>query len=247
MSPTKKVDQEQDILKINRTQQYKTVEELFAHSQASSVYYTLLILSGFIVACGLLLNNSPIVIGGMLVTPVLTPLLLIALALAVGEPRSIKPSAILIGKSAILIVGIAIVMALLFGSPRDGLSFVFDDSLKGGVLYFIVAVVSGVAATFAWVRKEVADILPGIAVSVSLVPPLSLLGIGLSTIDFKLAQFSFLVFLFNLAGVILGSMVVFSLLKFYRTQPIMQREAQQNAQKEARQNAQKESAKKKVL
>lgn len=247
MNSTKKIDQEQDILKVNRTQQYKTVEELFIHSQPSSVYYTLLTLSGFIVACGLLLNNAAIVIGGMLVTPVLTPLLLIALALSVGEPKSIKSSAILIGKSAVLIVGIAIVMALLFGSPRDGISFAFDNSLKGGVLYFIVAVVSGVAATFAWVHKEVAEKLPGIAVSVSLVPPLSLLGIGLSTIDLELAQFSFLVFLFNLAGVILGSMVVFSLLKFYRTQQIIQKEEKSVAQKEAQHLAQKQAAKKKTF
>jgi len=218
---------QQDILNVTKTAQYKTITELYQRSQPSSAYYTLLLLSSFIIASGLLLGNSAIVIGGMLVTPVLTPILLIALALSVGEPRSLKNASLLVLKSAGIIMVVGFVMALIFGSLRDASLFLFENSLRGGILYFVVALVSGVAATFAWVRKETAEILPGIAVSVSLVPPLSLLGIGLSGLEFQTARFGFLIFIFNLVGVIVGSMLVFSFLKFYKNEQTIEKEARE--------------------
>lgn len=223
------------ILDIKKADQYRTISELFERSQSDSIYYTLLILSAFIIACGILLNNAAIVIGGMLVTPVLTPLLIIGLALSVGNLEAMRSSVMLAIKSFLLIILVSFVLALIFGGGGTNSPFIFDNTLKAGVLYFIVAIVSGVAATFAWVRKEAAVILPGIAVSVSLVPPLSLLGISLSALEFQLAQFSFLILLFNFAGVILGSMMVFSLLKFYKNERTIEKEAhmQEEGQKKS--------------
>ena len=79
-----------NILKMTKVDQYKTVEELLKKSESHSVYYTLLILSVCIVAIGLLLGNAAIVIGGMLVTPILTPILVIALGFSTGQMGAIK-------------------------------------------------------------------------------------------------------------------------------------------------------------
>ncbi len=204
-----------NILAIDKADQYRTVDELVEKSQENSVYYTLLILSSFIVASGLLLNNSAIVIGGMLVAPLLTPILLIALGLAIGEIKPIRNAIMLVLKSALIVVAASAIMALVFGSTNN--AFVFDDSAQTAVLYFVVAIASGVAATFAWTRREVADVLPGVAIVVSLVPPLSIVGVAISSWAIDVARFHFLIFLFNLLGILVGSLVVFSLLKFYRT------------------------------
>lgn len=210
---------ENNILKISRTEQYKTVDELFKRSESSSVYYTLLVLSAFIVVCGLLLNNLAIVIGGMLVTPMLTPVLLIALGIATGEFLVVKNTAILVLKSIGIIAASALIAALIFGQSPEAQGFkLLDNTLRAGVLYFIVALASGIAATFAWVRKDVAEILPGVAIAISLVPPLSSAGIWLSVFNLELSRFYFLVFLFNLLGVILGSFIIFALLKFYKAE-----------------------------
>jgi uncharacterized hydrophobic protein (TIGR00271 family) len=211
------------ILKITRSDQYKTVDELLKKSGSNSVYYTLLILSVCIVAIGLLLGNAPVIIGGMLVTPLLTPILVIALGIATGQTKAIAYSGGLVLRSLLLVVGISFVLALFFGQPAAS-AYTIADSMKAGVLYFIVAFVSGVAATFAWVHKEANDVLPGIAVAVSLVPPLSLLGISLGAFDVAQMRFSFLIFLANFIGIILGSMVVFSLLKFYKTEKKIERD-----------------------
>lgn len=201
-----------DILKLTSKDRYKTVDELFERSQPNSVYYSLLILSVFIVACGLLLGNAPIVIGGMLVTPVLTPILVIALGITVGEFKPMLSPALLILRSVLLTIVISGAMAFVFGVTELEAPFVND--LRTAILYFIVALASGIAATFAWARKEVMNILPGISIAVSLVPPLSLIGIHFGVFDFETARFYLLIFLFNFVGILMGGLIVFSLLKF---------------------------------
>jgi len=205
-----------NLLEVTKAEQYKTIDELFKRSQSNVVYYALLILSAVIIAGGLLLNNSSIVIGGMLVTPVLTPILVIALGFVVGEINAIKSVANLMFKSFALIVLVSFLLALALGLPEE--LDILENTFRAAVLYFIVAFAAGVAATFAWVRKEIAEVLPGIAIAVSLVPPLSLVGIWLSSLEFDLSRFYFSIFLFNLVGILLGSFVVFSLLKFYRSE-----------------------------
>jgi len=215
----------QDILKITKRDQYRTVEELFEHSKSSSVYYTLLVLSSLIVASGLLLSNSTIVIGGMLVAPLLTPILTIALGLAVGEGKAVKEPLKLILISFFIIAGISAVLAFVFGVPEG--SILVGDSLKVALLYFIVASASGIAATFAWIRKEISEVLPGIAVAVSLVPPLSLVGIWFSALDFELVRSYSFIFLLNLFGILAGSLIVFSFLKFHRVEKKVKKEGEE--------------------
>ena len=218
------------LLQITQSDQYKTVNELIEESRPTAVYYTLLILSSFIIACGLLLNNAPVVIGGMLVTPILTPILVIALGIATGELGVIKNVSRLLMKSFFIIAISAFVMAILFGSTQE--AFAFENTVSTAVLYFVVALGSGVAATFAWARKEIAGVLPGVSIAVALVPPLSAFGIWLATFNFEAMRFQLLVFLFNLVGIIVGSLVVFSLLKFYKTNKRVQ-EKSDEIEKEA--------------
>jgi len=207
------------ILTIKTSEKYKTIDELFVQSQPSSVYYTLLILSIFIVTCGLLLQNAPIVIGGMLVTPVLTPILVVSLAISVAELNALKNPLFLILRSTLIIIGVSTIITLIFG--MENLQHTFVNDLRTAILYFIVAVASGVAATFAWVRKEVSDILPGVSIAVSLVPPLSLIGINLGILQFESARFYLMIYLLNLFGIIAGSLIIFSLLKFKKSKVLV--------------------------
>ncbi|MDP3953423.1 MAG: DUF389 domain-containing protein, partial [bacterium] len=119
------------------------------------------------------------------------------------------------------------VAAWVFGAPGT-LGF-FEDSAAVPALYFSVALLAGAAGTFAWARKDVIDILPGVAIAVALVPPLSLAGIGVSLLDAAFIRLNFLVFLFNAFGVVIGSLIVFSLLGFYKTKKRVHKETQETA------------------
>ena len=214
------------ILEVTEIDQYKAVDDLFEKRKPNSIYYTLLILSSFIISSGLLLENSAIVIGGMLVTPILTPILVVSLGLAVGEIRPIKRVLVLMVKSFGIVVIGSFLMSLVFEPPKN--IIIFDNTIRTAILYFVVALASGVAATFAWTRKDILDALPGISIAVSLVPPLSLIGIWISAFQFAAIRFYFFVFIFNLLGIIIGSLTVFTLLKFYRARGELERKSSEN-------------------
>lgn len=237
----KKFEEKGKILNIKKKTKYKTVDELFEQSQPSSVYYTLLIISVFIITCGLLLENAPIVIGGMLVTPLLTPILVIALSIIVAEGKAVRRPLILLLKSTLITIAVAFGLTIIFGI--QAINHFFVNDLRTAILYFIIAASSGVAATFAWVRKEVSDILPGVSIAVSLVPPISLIGISLGTFEFDNARFYLTIFLLNLIGIIVGSMVIFSLLRFQKAGWELKRKVQEVEEIEKIKKA-KEQAKK---
>ncbi|MEX0621640.1 MAG: DUF389 domain-containing protein [Candidatus Woykebacteria bacterium] len=211
-----------NVLKVDKSEQYHTVDELISKSQPNSIYYTLLILSAVIISAGLLLGNNPIVIGGMLVTPVMTPVLLFALGLSIVESKAIRKAGFLMVISFLVVLLISWILAQAVGVGQ--LKFLLEgDPTRIFVLYSFVALSSGIAATLAWAHKDLTDVLPGIAIAVSLTPPLSLVGISLSSGDQRLINFYLLVFIFNLAGMTLGSLITYILLKFYKARREVER------------------------
>jgi uncharacterized hydrophobic protein (TIGR00271 family) len=239
--PDSKLEEKGKILKVKASDKFKTVDELFEQSQPSSVYYTLLVLSIFIVTSGLLLNNAPIVIGGMLVTPLLTPILVISLSITAAEPKALKSPILLVLKSTAITIGIAGILTLAFGLTE--VEQVFINDLRTAILYFIVAASAGVAATFAWVRKQVSDILPGVSIAVALVPPLCLIGINLGALDFEASRYYLLIYVLNLVGIIVGSLVIFSLLKFQKSGWELKRKLKEAEEVKQYQEAEKKAQK----
>jgi uncharacterized hydrophobic protein (TIGR00271 family) len=213
------------ILKITKTDQYRTIEELFAHAQENSSYYTLLMLSAFVVTAGLLLGNSAIVLGGVLVAPILTPILVVGLGFSTGEMAAIKSVLKLVFKSFALVIAVSMVLTMFFGFNQE--VSIFENSSRTAILYFMVALASGIAAAFAWAKKEISEVLPGVSLAVTLVPPLSLVGIWLSKGSIEAVRFYSSVLLLNFFGIIIGSLIVFSLLKFSNAETKVQEEAQE--------------------
>ncbi len=207
---------EENLLHVKKADQYRTVEELMEAGQPGGKFHLLLVLSSLVVSAGLLVGNAAIVIGGMLITPILTPVLLISLGFSIGDIKFVKQTSVFVAKALLTIVAGAALMGLLFGVNKNLTLFGLDNTLRGALLYFIVALASGFAATYAWVRRDIGEILPGVAVAVSLVPPLALLGMQLISLQFSAARSSFFMFLLNLVGVLVGGLLVFSLFKFYK-------------------------------
>jgi uncharacterized hydrophobic protein (TIGR00341 family) len=207
--------QKTNLLEVARKDQFKTVEDLLKRRQPKSMFYVMLVLSSLIIAAGVILSSVPIIIGGMLVTPLLTQFLVIALSLTVGEVSLFLKTALFIAKTTLAIIVGSFILGLIFG--HSGIEFpLVSNTLAAGFLYFIVAVSSGVAVTMAWIHRDVSEVLPGVAIAVSLVPPLSYIGVGLSQMNIEVAVFFLVIYVLNLFGIIIGSLGVFSLSKFNR-------------------------------
>lgn len=209
-------------LKITKRDQVKVVGELIENSRLTPSFYLMLSLSSIIVSLGLLVGNAAVIIGGMLITPLLTPFLALSLGLVISDKRLILRSLKISCKASLIVIVISLIVSFLF--PANELNGEIYLRLVSNIPYFLIAFTAGLAATFAWTKKDMSAILPGVAVTVSVLPPLSVIGIGISKMSINVIRGSLVSFLLNLLGIILGSMVIFSLLSFHKAKKVASEE-----------------------
>jgi uncharacterized membrane protein len=81
-----------------------------------------------------------------------------------------------------------------------------------------VALLAGTAASLSIIKKDLQQYLAGTAIAVALIPPLSMSAVALRMLEIQIFYNAAMIFLFNLVGIILSSLMVFSLSKFYTSQ-----------------------------
>ncbi|MBA3047380.1 TIGR00341 family protein [Patescibacteria group bacterium] len=199
--------------KLTKTQKTQAVEKLFHESAPNYDFFLMLILSAIIVTLGLLMNNIAIVIGGMLVAPILSPILSLSMGVVVGNQKLMKRSGLVILQSMCLIVLISLIMSFL--AIHKEITPEIVARAYPSLSYFLIGLFSGGAVAFAMVRPSLSETLPGVAISVSLIPPLSALGIAISFFEWNMAVGALGLFLLNFIGIVFAALFVFAILRFY--------------------------------
>lgn len=200
----------------NVFEQKKTLEELIEESKADGGFYLLLVVSSVITTLGLLIDNQIVVIGGMLVAPLLHPILFLSMAITTSSKEGISRALKTIGKSILLVFAISLLTAFLFHA--DYVTGEILDRTSPNLPLFLVAFFAGVAGAFGWARHELSATIAGIAVSVSLIPPLATVGVGVALLSRSVIAGSLTLFLINLFGIVLAGIVVFLLYGFSQLQ-----------------------------
>jgi len=205
------------VLFSNFTSQDKgdTVRRLISGSTPSHDFFLMIVLSILTSTFGLMLGNAAIVVGSMLIAPMLYPILSLSLGITMADFVVISRSFWTIVKSVVFSVTAATAAALLFSTQFPGVTEQINIISQPSLASVIVAIIVGFAGSFALVKPQLNETLPGIAISVSLIPPLAVTGIGIAKLNIDLISGSFLLFLVNIVGVIFASMVTFSLMNFY--------------------------------
>lgn len=201
----------------NFTDKDKTnaVERLISGGTPSQDFFLMIILSILTATFGLLQNSSAIIIGSMLIAPILYPVLSLSLGIIMSDYKVISRSFWTLIKSVVLGVAFANMATLLFSSQFDGITQEILSRAEPNLVSVVVAIIAGIAASFALVKPQLNETLPGIAISVSMIPPIAVIGIGIAQLNWQLVSGSFLLFLVNTIGVVFASMVTFSLMNFY--------------------------------
>ncbi len=167
----------------------------------------MIVASTTLAALGLRLDSAVVIIGAMLVAPLMSPIVGVGLAVAQGDARLLALAA----KSVVRGIALAIAASFTLGLLLPG-GEVTGEMLKRSnpsLLDLAVAIASGSAGAYALSRKGVSSSLPGVAIAVSLVPPLATVGVALSMGEGMVARGSLLLFVVNLAAVAAASGVMF--------------------------------------
>jgi len=195
------------------------VAEMLPRSGAPAASYWLqLVLAMGIATLGLVLGSTAVVIGGMLVSPLMGPIVELGMGLAVGSPFLVLRSAIKVGLSVVVVVTCSMVLVRLL--PFHEVTQEIASRTSPTALDLAVAVFCAAAAAFTTMKKDssTSATAAGTAIGIALVPPLGVIGYGLGTNDSHTARGAALLFTANFAAIVLFAVVAFVLFGFNRVE-----------------------------
>ena len=160
---------------ITSAEKDEAIENIIRHASPRPDFFLMLILSISMAVFGVLLNSPVILIGSMLIAPLLYPLLSLSLGVIVSDPKLIGISLFTLIKSVGISLLAAFVIGLMFTGAVGGNDFFLTTTFgsETSFMYVIVAVIAGFAAAFAITKPQLNETLPGVAIAVALVPPLT--------------------------------------------------------------------------
>jgi uncharacterized hydrophobic protein (TIGR00271 family) len=158
---------------------YKTIQE---SAQPKIDFYVMMALSAAIASLGLLLDSPAVIIGAMLVAPLMAAIFGLSLGMVRGDLRLVRraASATLRGMLLAIVVGFFVSGLYTLVARRIIIQAEILKRTEPSLLDLGVALVSGAAGAYAVCRKEVSASLPGVAIAAALVPPLTVVGVGLA-------------------------------------------------------------------
>jgi uncharacterized hydrophobic protein (TIGR00271 family) len=191
-------------------------EQLFfegeARSRKLSAFWTLLLLAAVIASAGVVADSTATVIGAMIVAPLMTPIVGIVLAVTIGDARNLAVSAALVLTGALAVIAVGYVLGLLAEVPVDAShSSQVAGRVNPGLIDLAAAIATGAVGAFAVVRSDVSDTLPGVAIAISLVPPLAVVGLTAEAGEGDEAVGALLLFLTNVGAILVTGVVVMGL------------------------------------
>ena len=184
------------------------------------VYWLQIFFSAGIATLGLVLNSPAVIIGAMLISPLMNPILASGLAIATGD--------IVLGLRALFnlllscAAAIAFAVLLVVILPFREMTAEIAARTQPNVLDLLIALFSGAVGSVAICRevKGVVTSIPGVAIAVALMPPLCVVGYGIglffvmdSATGWRVASGGGLLFLTNLVAITLTAMLVFLALR----------------------------------
>ena len=174
-----------------------------------SRYWLLLPLAAVIAAAGVVSDSTATVIGAMIVAPLMTPILGIVLAVVLVDSANLRRCVILLVAGAAAVVAIGWLVGLFVSYPVVAAT---DTQVAARVTPRIVdlvaALATGAVGSVALARSDISDTLPGVAIAISLVPPLAVVGLTLESGAPREALGAFLLFATNVAAILASGIVV---------------------------------------
>jgi uncharacterized hydrophobic protein (TIGR00271 family) len=203
------------------TDKQKTIEAISKGVSLRGYNIWILICSALLASIGLDTNSSAVIIGAMLISPLMSPILGVGLSIAIHDKE------------------------LLFRSVRN-LTVAFVVSLAASVLFFLltpltdateeilartyptlldvlVALFGGIAGIVSVSRSERTTAIPGVAIATALMPPLCTAGYGIATAHWSYFLGAFYLFFINAVFISLATFLVTKFLHFHEKEYVDER------------------------
>ena len=165
----------------------------------------ILMCSIFIASIGLNMNSTAVIIGAMLISPLMTPIVGLGFGLAIFDTRLIKQS--------LEVLFIQVLVSLLVStlyfwiSPLSYASSQLIARTSPTIWDVLIAIAGGIAGVIGSRKKEANNIVPGVAIATALMPPICTAGYGLASGNVRFLFGALYLFSINCVFIMLTNIV----------------------------------------
>lgn len=181
------------------------ITKVHGESYLTGRYVFMTCMSAGIAILGLLLSSPAVVIGAMLLSPLMGPILGAGFALAIGDVRWLRECGLALAVG--IIVAILFCAAIVLVSPLDTVTEEIAARTRPNLFDLGVALFSALAGAYAMIKGREGTIV-GVAIATALMPPLAVVGFGLATGNGVILGGSLLLFFTNLMTIALTAAVM---------------------------------------
>lgn len=173
-----------------------------------------LIFAIFIASVGLNVNSTAVIIGAMLISPLMGPIMGLGLGVGTNDFELIKRAF----KNLAIATVISVVTSALYFliSPLSDAQSELLARTTPTIWDVMIALFGGLAGIVAATRKNISNVIPGVAIATALMPPLCTAGFGLATGNFSFFFGAFYLFFINSVFISLSSFIIVRFLKFQK-------------------------------
>jgi len=191
----------------SHTEQLQT--DLFAEARFDISFVILIVSSCAIATFGLLSNSAAVIIGAMIIAPLMLPIRSLAFGALVGNSDLFRRSLISVTVGTAVAVALSCLLGWLTGITQFGSEILART--QPTLLDLGIAIAAGGIGGYGKIESKISSTIAGTAIAVALMPPICVIGLGLSQTNWALSQGATLLYLTNLLGIALACMLVFLL------------------------------------
>lgn len=177
-------------------------------------YVFMILMAGGIAVLGLLLSSPAVIIGAMLISPLMGPIIGLGFGLATLDSAEIRRSLVALAGG----MGLAVVFcaAIVLLSPLQNVTPEIAARTRPNLFDLVVALFSALAGAYAVIRGREGTIV-GVAIATALMPPLAVVGFGIATWNWTVFSGALLLFVTNFVTIALSAAMMARLYGFARS------------------------------
>ncbi len=172
----------------------------------------ILIFAIFIASLGLNVNSTAVIIGAMLISPLMGPIIGMGLAVGISDISLLRRSA----TNFLVATVISVITATIYFAitPLDEAQSELLARTSPSLYDVLIALLGGAAGFIALTTKGKGNVIPGVAIATALMPPLCTAGYGLAVGNLSYFLGAFYLFFINTVFIGLATLVGTRMLKF---------------------------------
>jgi uncharacterized hydrophobic protein (TIGR00271 family) len=190
----------------------KTIQGIQKDVEFSGFNVWILIFSIIICSIGLNANSIAVVIGAMLISPLMGPIMGMGLSIGINDLSTFRKSLKSLGFAVFIAVFTSFVFFFFVPLGND-----YSELLartRPDIRDVFIAIFGGLSGILAGSRKEKTNVIPGVAIATALMPPLCTAGYGLASGHYEYFFGAFYLFVINTFFIALASILVVRYLRF---------------------------------